>query len=765
MAKEELLAHVLRNETGKWHKHILETHLKGTAEFAEQFAAMFGNGDWGKTAALLHDLGKSSEKFQRDLKKESGYDLHIQTLPGIKNHSTHGAVWAYDMWPPIGKILAYLIAGHHAGLPDWFHEIGVGGNLKHRLSQKEREKLPPLPSAWKAQQTEMLSAPQSLPCGAGMDEEYLHLWIRMLYSSLVDADYLHTEQFMDEEKTGQRGRYPDLAILKERFDAYMAAFTADKQDDTAVNVQRQKILSDCRRAGKDWDEGFFTLTVPTGGGKTLSSMAFALEHAIAKKKSRIIMAIPYTSIIEQTAQTYREVFGAENVIEHHSALDPTSKKKEEEEDICLKHHLATENWDAPIIVTTNVQLFESLFAARSSACRKLHNIVNSVIILDEAQMLPPEYLKPILNVMQGLTQHFGVSIVLCTATQPALTGNIGTEEAEFCGIPVGVAPEIMPDPNELSRQFRRVTIERKGKYDEWSQLAKELCDEHPQVLCIVNTRRACRELFNEMSDDAIHLSGWMCAEHRSKVIEEIKLSLAEKDRNDELRVISTQLVEAGVDIDFPVVFRAMTGFDSIAQAAGRCNREGELCDENGELTYGRVFVFDPPKQSPFGLLLKKENTGRDILENMPEQCAALHPSVFERYFRLFYSKCDSFDKKDMQNLLIDGANPDFEFQFRDAAQKFQMIEDRAQIAVVVRYQGRKIHSEALIEQLRHAGPSRTLLRKLQRFTITMPEQEFLKAQSCFENIHGIRCQQVDLAYNEQLGFVGLDNGTGLLLCD
>lgn len=761
---DDFLAHVRKDTCGEWHEHFLSAHLQGTAKLVEEFAGTFKNGDWGWVAALLHDLGKGSEKFQRDIKKESGYDPHIKTLPGMKNHSTHGAIWAHDTWSHIGKILAYLIAGHHAGLPDWYNEPGVGGNLKHRLSLKERTKLPSLSPGWIERQTESLLVPQSPPCyDAEMGQEYFHLWIRMLYSALVDADFLDTERFMNEEKARQRGQYPDIVELKQRFDAYMLEFTAGKRHNTDVNRLRQQILADCRNAGS-WKPGFFTLTVPTGGGKTLSSMAFALEHALAQGKTRIIMAIPYTSIIEQTAKEYKKVFGAENVIEHHSALDPISKKKETEEDIVLKHHLATENWDAPIIVTTNVQLFESLFAARSSACRKLHNLVDSVIILDEAHMLPPEYLKPILNVMQGLTRHFGVSIVLCTATQPALTGSIGMEQAEFCGIPRDAAPEIMPDPIELARHFQRVRIERAGKFEEWSELAEELRDKYKQVLCIVNTRRACRELYACMPAGTIHLSGLMCAEHRSMVIDGIKQRLKNKNPDDELRVISTQLVEAGVDIDFPVVYRAMTGFDSIAQAAGRCNREGELRDEHGELTQGRVIVFDPPQQSPTGLLRKKEDAGRDTLDILPEHCAALRPDAFERYFHLFYSACATFDAQNIAHLLFDEAS-DLNFQFRDAARKFRMIDNQAQVAVVVQYQGKEIHSDALIEQLRHAGPSKTLLRKLQRFTITMPERDFNQAQSCFENIHGIWCQQADGAYTEALGFVGLDIDANQFICD
>jgi len=737
----ELLAHVQRDDHGTWHKHSLYAHLEGAAKLAEEFAVVFGNGDWGKAAALLHDLGKGSEKFQRDLRKESRYDAHIETLPGMKNHSTHGALWAYENWPQIGKVLAYIIAGHHAGLPDWYHEIGVGGNLEHRLSTQEQKKLPPLDPEWIKAATISLLPPQTSPCGKALSNDefdVLHLWVRMLYSALVDADFLNTEKFMNPGKAEQRGKYPKLEELKRRFDDYMEEFTT-KAEDTDVNTLRQQIFAECQAKGKE-RPGFFSLTVPTGGGKTLSVMAFALEHAIINKKTRIIMAIPYTSIIEQTAKVYKDIFGTDNVIEHHSALDPDDPKKEN-----AKSRLAAENWDAPIIVTTNVQIFESLFAARSSACRKLHNIANSVVILDEAQILPPEYLKPILSVMKGLVHTFGVSMVLCTATQPALSGKIGSGTAQFTGLFDESVCEIVQNPAALSKQFRRVIVARKGKYAEWQKLADELA-EYDQVLCIVNTRRSCRELHACMPEGTIHLSGLMCGEHRSKVIADIKHQLKQ---NKSVRVISTQLVEAGVDIDFPVVYRALTGFDAIAQAAGRCNREGKLPHQ------GQVFVFEPPQASPKGLLLKGENAGREIITVMPDECETLHPVAFERYFSLFYSKVKTFDKKDMYSLLVKDARA-FEFQFRDAARKFQLIDDQRQVAVVVRYKGKNTDSKNLIEKLRFTGANRELMRKLQRFSITIPETHFVEAQSCFESIHGIWCQQTDGAYDQQLGFVGLD---------
>ncbi|MBU0909607.1 MAG: CRISPR-associated endonuclease Cas3'', partial [Proteobacteria bacterium] len=496
MNNSELLAHAIQDDkTGEWRTHSLEEHLAGVAKLAGEFAGVFGNGDWGNAAGFLHDLGKGSDAFQHYIRQVTGFDTeaHIETSPGKVNHSSHGAVWSVENLKGTGKILAYLVAGHHAGLPDWFHTPGIGGNLEHRLSEEERNVLPQVREAWQALVVSRVVVPNTPPCGQCFTEEAFHLWVRMLFSSLVDADFLDTEEFMRPDQWAQRGTYPPLSELKSKFDSYMDSL-ATKAESTEVNRLRQQILCECRSAGV-WDPGFFSLTVPTGGGKTLSAMAFALEHAVvpSNKKKRIIVAIPYTSIIEQTAKVYKKVFGEENVIEHHSSLDPDTDSRQS--------RLASENWDAPIIVTTNVQLFESLFAARGSACRKLHNIAASIIILDEAQMLPPEYLRPIVSVMKSLVLHFKVSMVLCTATQPALTGRIGAGQAVFEGIDQEAVREIMSNPQELTREFQRVQVQmQKDKVTDWTELASKLAA-YEQVLCIVNTRRDCRELHSLMPED------------------------------------------------------------------------------------------------------------------------------------------------------------------------------------------------------------------------------------------------------------------------
>jgi CRISPR-associated endonuclease/helicase Cas3 len=386
--------------------------------------------------------------------------------------------------------------------------------------------------------------------------------------------------------------------------------------------------------------------------------------------------------------------------------------------------LASENWDAPIIVTTNVQLFESLFAARTSQCRKLHNMANSVIILDEAQMLPPAHLEPILSAINGLCTSFGCSIVLSTATQPAIDGRFQSGTAVLHGFSEGTVRELMDDPEELSRRLQRVKITRRegeNTRSGWQEIADELRSES-QVLCIVNTRRDCRELFDLMPSGTVHLSALMCPEHRSEVIQRIKSALV---KNETIRVISTQLVEAGVDVDFPVVYRALAGFDSIAQAAGRCNREGKL-NEIGKS--GRTVVFKPLKDAPAGLLRKGQDTGDEILRNFPELAATLDPKVFTQYFKLFYSKVNSFDEKEIMSLLNGPDSSDVKIQFRTAAERFHLIENAGQVPVIAWYSkdhtndNCAVSGEELVRELERNGPYRALMRRIQRYTVTIPER-------------------------------------------
>jgi len=728
MKDQEYYAHSREGKPPEeWHR--LEDHLRKVAEMARRFADDFGAGEWAYLAGLWHDLGKYQDEFQQKLIDSNDSDAVIHV-----NHSTSGALRADRMPKLLGRIIAYSIAGHHAGLPDWVHKIGSGGALSTRLQETElldriRNRIPP----------EIMNQlmPKPIPPGnKPMTDEHLHLWLRMIFSCLVDADFLNTEGFVEPEKAKQRGGSVNFSQLKNLFERYIVNKQAEAKD-SPVNRQRQAILAMCRKKG-GLPPGIFSLTAPTGSGKTLSAMAFALEHAWHHHKRRVIVGIPYTSIIEQTAAEYKKVFGEENVLEHHSKLDPDRET--------FKNRLASENWDMPIVVTTNVQLFESLFASRTSACRKLHNLVNSIIILDEAQMLPPEYLKPILSVLHGLVMHFGVSVVLCTATQPALSGPIGSPPVQFKGL--SDVSEIIDDPVTMAETFERVEIvipSDTSIKSTWEQIAGEL-QQYEQLLCIVNSRRDCRELHSLMPLGTIHLSGLMCAEERSDVISEIKEKL--KD-GAPIRVVSTQLVEAGVDIDFPVVYRALAGFDSLAQAAGRCNREGKL-NPSGRL--GKVVVFEPPRPAPAGLLRKGQDAGREILRTRNPK--NLSPDLFNDYFQLFYSRVNDFDRPRFHDRLVTDARM-FQFQFRTFAETFHLIDDVEQKGIIVWFKNEHVDSQELIELLRSKGPERWLMRKLQRFIVNVPERldNELQRKSLIEDVHGFSVQFSPGLYRPGLGLL------------
>lgn len=677
-----LYAHSKENALhDQWHPLVV--HLHDTAEKARQFAEPWGAGDWAWNAAWLHDLGKADSIFQGYLQRENGLDDAGYDY-GRVNHSSAGAACAEDRLELAGRALAYLVAGHHAGLPDWHPADTGNAALQIRLGEGRENLQRILPFA-----DHILTKLHTVTRPpAFVKSENFHFWLRMLFSCLVDADFLDTEQFMERGKTEQRGQYPTLEELVPLFFRALDKLEQDAAK-TPVNAVRAKIRRVCEQKAQ-MPKGLFSLTVPTGGGKTLSAMAFALRHALKHGQRRIIYVIPYTSIIEQTGQILAGIFQRENVVEHHSNLSPEKET--------LRSQLATENWDAPIIVTTNVQFFESLYAAKPSRCRKLHNIVNSVVILDEAQLLPPKLLKPCVDAMNDLIRSYGVTLVLATATQPALPK-------------LNLSAEIIPSELNLYQRLKRTDFNFPASLNEptdWASLAQRL-RQHDQVLCVVNTRRDCHDLFQLMPPGTIHLSALMCGAHRSAVIRLIRWRLRKRLP---MRVISTQLIEAGVDIDFPVVYRALAGLDSIAQAAGRCNREGKL---NGTGRLGEVHIFVPPKPAPRGLLLKGENTTRELC-SLPE-FDPHQPTAFTRYFQLFYSKVNDTGGE-FDDLLIKDVNPDVYLQFRTAAEQFRLIDDQAQQPVIVRY--KKKECEKLLDRLRFAGPKRETMRKLQRFTVNLP---------------------------------------------
>jgi CRISPR-associated endonuclease/helicase Cas3 len=681
---ERFVARIVREKDGSWRQQALLDHLIGTGELAAVFAGPFGAGEWARLAGRLHDLGKYQPAWQNYIRRTTGF---WTDEPAVRApHAIVGAIHAVGRFGDIGRLLAYSIAGHHAGLPDW-HSSSVQptGYLANRLADRERWELvlrEPIPLE--------ITEPAMPPLPAIATAEGMHLWIRMLFSCLVDADSLDAERFADVSRTSTRDAWNDLAQLLPALDGYLAGLPRRGAiDDLRTDIRAQAVSRITERPG------FFSLTVPTGGGKTLTSLEFAIRHALQHGQQRVIYAIPYVSIIEQTAEVFRKALGDRfAVLEHHANLDPKDTDEESE--------LAAETWDAPIVVTTIVQLFESLFGSTRGRSRKVHNIAGSVLVLDEAQLLPPQFLNPITSILSELVRGYGVSVVLSTATQPALGPRL-TSGRPFRGIE-GVR-ELMDAPETLWPALDRVTITWPADLDErytWEDVATKLVVER-QVLCVVNTRADCRRLTELMPDDTVHLSALMCAEHRSTVIAGIKARLKADER---LRVVSTQLVEAGVDIDFPVVFRALAGLDSIAQSAGRCNREGRL-------DRGRVQVFVPPTPAPIGHLRKGEQATRALLSSMSAD-EALTPAGFRRYFDLLYSSIE-LDKEGIVAMLTEGAHRG-EFPFKTVAAKFQLIAEEGSGTVLVPFGDTGLE---LVERLEGIGPERWLLRRLQRFTVSI----------------------------------------------
>ncbi|WP_414664406.1 CRISPR-associated endonuclease Cas3'' [Horticoccus sp. 23ND18S-11] len=694
------------------HWQRLDDHLHNVSAEAARFAAAFNAADWARLAGLWHDLGKYSAEFQSYLCAAGGADAHLEERPEIAakvDHSTAGSQQAARELKLFGRLLAYLIAGHHAGLPNG--QDATTACLEERL----RKIVPSFAAA--PVDLFALAANPPRPPGHALTSGYaLGFFLRLTFSALVDADWLDTEAFMSPGKATTRARQPQppLSALRDCLDAHLARFGTAA---TPVQIARAEVLAACRAAAAQ-SPGLFALTVPTGGGKTLSSLAFALDHALRHGFDRIIYVLPFTSIIEQNAAVFREVFaplGDDLVVEHHSNLDPDAAH------LTAASRLATENWDARLIVTTNVQFFESLHAAKPSACRKLHRFTRSVIILDEAQTLPLTLLQPCLRAVQELAApgRYLTSIVLCTATQPAV------EQRPDFKSGLSDVREIIRDRAQLFSTLRRVRVTDLGRTPlPDAELADRLA-EHPQVLCIVNTRRHAAELFARLPADGSrrHLSALMCPAHRSTVLGDPRNpapgTLRHALRNDlPCRVVTTQLIEAGVDVDFPVVYRALAGLDSIAQAAGRCNREGRLP------TLGDTFVFTPEPPIPRGFLRKSADSAAEIL---PLHTAdPLCPAAIEAFFRLHYWKNeDQTDAKHILDCFPSGSAKTwqpadlFGFRFRDCAERFRFIDSNYQ-AVLVPYGD---HGRDLIEELRATydpAEQRKLARRLQRYVVQLP---------------------------------------------
>ncbi|MDQ2105608.1 CRISPR-associated endonuclease Cas3'' [Azospirillum isscasi] len=712
-------AHTLPNRAkADWEP--LRKHLELVAQTAHGFGAhLIADGSaaaFARTLGLLHDAGKYAQAFQD----------YLSTLKGKRrrvDHSSAGAVYALERYKDhAGWMLAYAVAGHHAGLPDGGG--GETGSLRHRIMAS--------PSAAAARAGFMAEIapllPDRLPPVTLRDGFQASLFVRMLFSCLTDADALATEGFSDPETAAERGHAPDLDTLGAALDLYLTGKmeAAKAQGDSSVNRIREEVLEHCRAAAAK-PPGVFSLAVPTGGGKTLSSLAFALSHVRHHRERglrRVIYVIPYLSIIEQTAQEFRDrVFGGlpGAVVEHHCAYRPPQDengKDAEEGNGSDRHKLAAENWDAPVIVTTAVQFFESFFAGRPSRCRKLHNVAGSVIVLDEAQLLPVPHLRPCLAVLRELVECYGCTVLLCTATQPAL----GKDQPLDFGLP-DITP-IVQKPERLHKAMRRVRVEHVGPLDD-AALVGHL-SEAPQALCVVDTRPHAADLFRLLKQSGVegvrHLSAAMCAEHRSAVLDAIREDLKHKRP---CRVVSTQLVEAGVDVSFPLVMRAMAGLDSVAQSAGRCNRNGEL----GEGARGAVLVFDTDRALKLADLNRRRDKAREVLYDR-DWDEALDPAVLESYFRALYAAGGKGRNSDGSDPFdVCGAWAAFgragrieALPFREVSERFRVIDDD-QLAVITPYTEAACGWAAA---LRMAERPAALARKLQRHTVSLPRSRALR---------------------------------------
>ena len=671
MNDQEFLAHIA--EDGR--TQSVEEHLTGTARRCAAFAAEFDAADFGSLVGQAHDIGKTSQAFQRRLHNGPKVD-----------HATAGAI---ECAKKDSLMAACCVVGHHSGLPDFGNLVTDqpgDSTFVGRLKRGIQGGIPPY--AWDGNLPQLPPEPDFLS-----DDFTRSLWTRMLYSCLVDADYLDTEEFMSGG-TIARGEYDPLPVLLDRLERHIAGFFPPKND---LNRSRCQILQSCLDAGAG-PKAIYTLTVPTGGGKTIASLAFALRHAVKNNMRRVIYVIPYTSIIEQNAEVFRRILGETNVVEHHSGAAFDSDQ--EINDAKSRQRLAAENWDAPVIVTTAVQFFESLYSNRSSKCRKLHNVANSVVIFDEAQMLPTSHLKPCVGVIAELTAHFGATTVLCTATQPVLNDLI---QSFSPGVDVR---EICPNVSELHEQFRRVSFQDAGRLSN-AALADAL-SAHAQVLCIVNTRKAAQEVYSRLSGEGnFHLSTLMCPAHRQAVLQTVRQRL---EAGLPCRVVSTSLIEAGVDVDFPAVYREMAGLDSILQAAGRCNRNGKSSADDSIVT---VFTGEVPAPALF-----RVNIGAAVEALAGGQDPGA-PESIQRYFTAYRSLVgSSLDKAHVIERLRSGISG-CSLPFETVAKSFHLIDQATKTVYIPIGDGK-----ALCDQLLAGHVGREIFRKAGQYSVNIYEQHY-----------------------------------------
>lgn len=699
------------NKSGE--KQKLTNHLMGVSKKVLGFAE---NDIYAELTGMLHDIGKYSGAFQEYIRSDSD-----ENKP---DHSSAGAQWILSLLcnraeeigdeeikriaQLITRMISHCVVGHHSGLLNGI-SIGEETSLEYRLTKKVEPYLNNIEQEMAKKincLVNLLLSEKSLDyiCRwidsdgniSGRDAFSLQFAIRMLFSALVDADRLDSEQAgnPDQWKARISIKKDTLPVLLKRIEDHLETLPSNG----SVNKVRKEVSEQCKHAASN-KRGFFDLTVPTGGGKTFASMRFALHHAINYGMRRVIYVMPYTTIIDQNADEFRKVLDLDNrstnVLEHHSNMEPQKETIESE--------LLADNWDSPIIVTTSVQFFESFYKAKPSRCRRMHAVRRAVIILDEAQTVPVRYLKAVTWALEELVTNYNCSVVFCTATQPLLDAKrLDADALDNHRIGVTNIRPIITNPQKHFLALSRVRVSPIDSEEPLSasdMVAKviEKAREKKSVLCILNTKNNAKAVFKELkenenlADRLWHLSTGMCPQHRKDVIEIVKLltSYCRKTGTKAPVVISTQLVEAGVNLDFDVVFRAMAGIDSIAQAAGRCNREG-MMSQLGEVYYFRAEENLRSLRDIAEAKLAGINTLSAIADNAAltqDEKDPIGLKAVEEYFqRLYWSRASEMDSKEIVSRLAsprrleEGAD----VPFATIADEFQFIE-KDTVSILVPY--------------------------------------------------------------------------------
>ncbi len=678
----------------------LYEHLTEVASLAGRFAGKFGAREEGFYAGMLHDIGKYAKDFQR-------------RLAGSHERVDHATAGAIEAWHQKAASAAFAIAGHHGGLPDYGSRFD-GQSFCGRMSKEYRDYLPD----YSAFREEVVLPPVSVGLPA-QEDFFFHT--KMLFSCLVDADWSDTSRYFREEPEKERS-YATLGELNARLDACFAEFSEEGKE---INILRNRIRQGVL-AHTDDPSGLFSLTVPTGGGKTLVSMAFALKHALRHGLERIVYVIPYCSILEQTAAVFSGCFGAENLCLHYSTAEFKASEKEGEK--ADPNAFVSERWDAPIVLTTSVQFFESLYANGPSRCRKLHHLCKSVIIFDEAQMLPLPYLSPCVFAICQLVKNFGSSALLCTATQPSL----GPLIEKY--LPGQGVTELCPDREEMAERFRRVTYRMKGAISDEALLEK--LSEERQVLAVVNNRRQAQTLYEGLAKEgSFCLTTYLTPHDRKAVLAEIKRRL---EVGEVCRVVSTSLIEAGVDLDFPTVWRALAGLDSIVQAGGRCNREGKRTAADSI-----VHIFQSEARAPRSLG-QNISAAERTMRKYPEDPAG--SSAMTEYFDFLIQVLKGEEGQDRKAIMDEIEK----LAYETIARAFHLIEEDSGLLYI-----REPGGEDVIDALESGVYTRDLLRKAALFSVSLPRKKLDllvavgKAKPLFEN----GALLLDLScYDSRLGF-------------